>query len=160
MLWDFDKYPKIEAALDHNGYLILRQAGPNAVAANTFTKDRIPLLWEKIIAAKLPASSASITLFSGVDETRDRYIAEPAAILNSNGNNKAYEAFQLERFEATHMEMRVNYAKPQLCLMAVKKAGSAKQTKKPVAVLVLPTLKGETEAPQTTAPKRGKLNLG
>lgn len=161
MNWDYDKYPQIEAALDNNGRLILRKPGSNAIAANVFTVGQEEKLWQKIVASGLDADSSSVTLFCGFDESREHkpYIAEKAAIVNGNGNNKAYEGWQLAQFKYVHIEMRVNHGSPQLCLMAVLKPQTSKKAKKVAPVLTLPTLDGE-KAPQTKAPQRKGLNLG
>lgn len=162
MKWDFAKYPRIEVAFNNEGHLILRKPGANAVPANTFTGEQVSLMWEKILASGHPVNASSVTLFNGIDAARDRYTAEPASILNGNGNNKAYETWQLARFEAVHCEMRVNYGNPQFCLMAVKKAGPNKPEKKQAPVLTLPVLEGEKPAPVTPpaqGPRKGALKL-
>lgn len=162
MQWNYAEYPQIEALLDNSGRLILRKPGANAIAANVFTAGQEEKLWAKVLASGLDADSSSFTLFKGFDESREHkpYIAEPAAILNGNGNNKAYEAWQLAQFKYVHIEMRVNHGNPQLCLMAVLKPASNKKAKKVAPVLTLPTLDGEKPAPQTKAPQRKGLNLG
>ena len=158
MKWNFDLYPHVEAALNNQGRLILRKPGNNAVEKNIFTKGQEMSLWNTIVESGLDCDSSCVTLFNGFDETREHkpYTAEPAAILNSNGNNKAYEAWQIAAFKPVHVELRVNHGSPQLCAMAILKpetGGKKAKVQAPVLSLKRVGDKGEALKPQGPAKK-------
>lgn len=147
MLWDYDKYPRIELALNTAGRLILRKPGPNAVEANCFTKGQEQSLWRSIVKTGLDAASEHVTLFDGLQEN-GRLKAAEAAITRDSGTAKAYEAWQLAAFVPVHIEMRVNYAKPQLTVMNVKRVAVPKVGRPQAPVLSLIRVDVEGDKPQ------------
>lgn len=152
MKWDFTKYPRIELALNTAGRLILRNAGPNAVAANVFTGEQIHSLWNTIVKSGLDVDAASVTLFDGLQEN-GRLKAAQASLTRDSGSNLAYEAFQLAAFVPVHLEMRVNYAKPQLAVMSVKRAAVDRPGRPQAPVLSIARV-GEDGEPRKPAQKK------
>ena len=136
MLWNYETYPRVELALNTSGRLILRKAGPNAIEANTFTKGQEQSLWRTIVKSGLDVASEHVTLFDGLQEN-GRLKAAEASITRDSGTAKAYEAWQLAAFVPVHIEMRVNYAKPQLAVMSVARTVTPKAGKPAAPVLTI-----------------------
>lgn len=148
MKWDWTKYPRVELALNTIGRLILRNAGEDAIPANTFTKDQLGSLWRTIAASGLEAESESVTLFDSLQEN-GRLQAVPSAITRSTGSNRAYEAWQLAEFQPIFLELRVNHGKPQLRVQSVVRENTAKaKAVAPVLSIARITADGEKAAPQ------------
>lgn len=131
MLWDFDKYARIELALNTSGRLILRHPKANAPEANIYTKGQEQTLWRSILKSGLDVDASSVTLFDGLQEN-GRLKAAEAALTRDSGTALAFEAWQLAAFKPVKIEMRVNYGKPQLAVMAVERAPIVKNNR-PVA---------------------------
>ena len=136
MKWDFSKYARIELALNTANRLVLRNAGPNAVEANVFTAGQEQSLWRTIVKSGLDVDAASVTLFDGLQEN-GRLKAAEAAKTRESGSNLAYEAWQLAAFKPIHIEMRVNYAKPQLAVMSVKRVVTERAGRPQAPVLTI-----------------------
>lgn len=157
MLWNYETYPRVELALNTSGRLILRKAGPNAVAANVFTEGQEQSLWRTIVKSGLDVASEHVTLFDGLQEN-GRLKAAEASITRDSGTAKAYEAWQLAAFVPVHIEMRVNYAKPQLAVMSVKRVATPKAGKPAAPVLQIERVADKPEGkPEGKQGKPGKI---
>lgn len=150
MKWDFTKYPRIELALNNAGRLILRNAGPNAVVANVFTGEQIQSLWNTIVKSGLDVDASSVTLFDGLQEN-GRLRAAEASKTRESGSNLAYEGWQLAAFVPVKIEMRVNYAKPQLAVMSIERVNT-RPDRPQAPVLSLTRVPADGEAPAKQQP--------
>ena len=151
--WDWKAYPRIELALNNENRLILRCAGENAVPANVFTQGQLGSLWRTIVQSELDVESENVTLFDGLQEN-GRLKAVTAAITRKTGTNRAYEAWQLAEFQPIHLELQVNFGKPQLRVQSVvRKNTKPEKAKPPVLSVQRITVEGEKVAPQGKAQK-------
>lgn len=149
MLWNFDdaRFARVELALNMAGRLILRKPGPNAIEANLFGAGQEESLWRTIVKSGLAVDAASVTLFDALQEN-GRLKAAEASLTRESGSALAYEGWQLEAFKPVHIEMRVNYGKPQLAVMSVKRAAPTKLNVKRAPTLEIARI--GSKAPSTT----------